>query len=86
MATKPASRTFKKSDVLKATKIPNLTYQHWYDRRVLPLSSDDDPGDGKGRPRRFSIRSVFRFAIAHKISQLGIPANLAVRLAVQIYR
>jgi hypothetical protein len=81
MANKPANRTLKKSDVLRATKIPNHTFQHWYDRRVIGLSGDDVPGDGKGKPRRFGVRSVIRLAIAHKISQLGIPANIAVTLA-----
>jgi hypothetical protein len=81
MANKPANRTLKKSDVLKATKIPNHTFQHWYDRRVIGLSGDDVPGDGKGKPRRFGIRSIIKLAIAHKISQLGIPANIAVTLA-----
>jgi hypothetical protein len=76
-----SNRTFKKSELLKATKIPNHTFQHWFDRRVIPLSSDDDRGDGKGKPRRFCTRTITKLAIAHKISQLGIPANIAVTLA-----
>jgi hypothetical protein len=81
MANRPANRTLKKSDVLKAIRIPNQTFQHWTDRRVMPLSGDDVPGDGKGKPRRFGIRSVTKLAIAHKISLCGIPANIAVKLA-----
>jgi hypothetical protein len=81
MANKPANRTLKKSDVLRATKIPNHTFQHWFDRRVIGLSGDDVPGDGKGKPRRFGLRTATKLAIAHKISQLGIPANIAVTLA-----
>jgi hypothetical protein len=81
MADRSANRTFQKKDVLKATSIPNQTFQHWYDRRVVPLSSDDCPGGGKGRPRRFGLRSIHKLAIAHRISLLGVPANLAVSLA-----
>jgi hypothetical protein len=83
MADRPASRTFKKSEVLKATKIPNHTFQHWMDRRVVRLSPNDYPGDGKGKPRRFSINTATTLAIAHKISLLGIPANKAVTWARQ---
>jgi hypothetical protein len=78
-----SSRTFKKSELLKVTKIPNHTFQHWFDRRVIPLSSDDDPGNGKGKPRRFSTRTITKLAIAHKISLVGIPANMAVALAAK---
>jgi hypothetical protein len=81
MANKPANRTLKKLDVLKAIQIPNQTFQHWFDRRVVPLSGEDVPGDGKGKPRRFGVRTVTKLAIAHKISRLGIPANTAVSLA-----
>ena len=81
MANKPATRTLKKADVLKATNISNQTFQHWLDRRVIGLSGDDAPGDGRGRPRRFGIRTITKLAIAHRISKLGIPANIAVTLA-----
>lgn len=81
MANKPANRTLRKSDVLKATKVPNHVFQHWFDRRVIGLSGDDVAGDGKGKPRRFSLRTATKLAIAHKISKLGLPANTAVTLA-----
>jgi hypothetical protein len=48
---------------------------------VIPLSSEDCPGDGNGRPRRFGLRSVYKLAIARRLSLLGIPASLAVSLA-----
>ena len=81
MADRPANRTFKKKDVLKATNISNQTFQHWFDRRVISLSPEDIPGDGPGNPRRFTEPTIIKLAIAHKISLLGIPANMAVTMA-----
>jgi hypothetical protein len=81
MAQQSASRIFKKADIHEATEIPLHTFQHWFDRRIIRLSSDDDPGDGKGTPRRFGIRRVYQIAIAYRLSRLGVPANIAVTLA-----
>ena len=77
----PAHGNYKTAAVVAATKIPIETFYRWLDRRVIPLSRDDVPGNGRGKPRRFCVRTVTKLAIAHKISQLGIPANIAVTLA-----
>src|ERR1700733_1979693 len=77
----PAHGNYKTAAVVAATKIPIETFYRWLDRRVIPLSRDDVPGNGRGRPRRFCVRTITKLAIAHKISQLGIPANIAVTLA-----
>lgn len=81
MANRPANRTFKKKEVLKAITIPESTFEHWADRKVFGLAPDDFPGDGRGKPRRFCTRTIVKLAIAHKISLLGIPANIAVAMA-----
>jgi hypothetical protein len=81
MANKPASRSFKKKDVVEAIAIPESTFEHWLDRRVVRLAPHDYAGDGRGKPRRFGMRTMTKLAIAHKISLLGIPANIAVALA-----
>ncbi|QIG92444.1 hypothetical protein [Bradyrhizobium sp. 6(2017)] len=83
MANKKASQTLKKADVIKATQINEQTFEHWTDRRVIRLSGEDDPGDGRGKPRRFGMRTITKLAIAHRISLLGIPANMAVTLSSQ---
>jgi hypothetical protein len=83
MAKQTADRSLKKADVLQATGISLHTFQHWMDRRLIILSGDDIPGDGKGRPRRFGMRRVYQIAIAHKIASLGIPANTAITLAAR---
>jgi hypothetical protein len=79
----PAHGNYKTAAVVAATKIPIETFYRWLDRRVIPLSRDDVPGNGRGKPRRFCVRTVTKLAIAHRISQLGIPANIAVALASQ---
>lgn len=81
MANKPVRRTFKKKEVVEAIAIPESTFEHWTDRKLIGLAPEDIPGDGRGKPRRFSQRTVVKLAIAHKISLLGIPANTAVALA-----
>lgn len=83
MAKQTAIRTLKKSDVLKATDISQHTFQHWLDRRVITLAGDDFPGDGKGKPRRFGLRTISQIAIAHRIASLGVPATTAVNLAAK---
>ncbi|MFC7700917.1 hypothetical protein ACFQX9_30075 [Bradyrhizobium sp. GCM10028915] len=81
MANRPANRTFKKKEVLKAITIPESTFEHWADRKLFGLAPDDFPGDGRGKPRRFGMRTLVKLAIAYRASLTGIPANLAVSLA-----
>ncbi|MCX7308978.1 MAG: hypothetical protein NTZ72_13960 [Afipia sp.] len=76
-----AKRTLKKADVLRATEMPLTTFQHWMDRRVISLNGDDTEAKAQGSARRFSQRTIFKLAIAHRIAKLGIPANTAVMLA-----
>jgi hypothetical protein len=83
MARTTANQTLKKADVIKATQINEQTFEHWTDRRVIRLSGDDDPGDGKGKPRRLGLRTITKLAVAHRISRLGVPANIAVSLAAK---
>ncbi|MGY4411980.1 hypothetical protein ACVWW4_003716 [Bradyrhizobium sp. LB7.1] len=83
MARTKANQTFKKSDVIKATQMNEQAFEHWTDRRVIRLSGDDDPGDGKGKPRRLGLRTITKLAIAHRIARLGVPANTAVSLAAK---
>jgi hypothetical protein len=77
----PAHGKYKSAAVVTATKIPIETFNRWLDRRVISLGGDDIPGDGRGRPRHFGRRTITKLAIAHKVSLLGVPANIAVRLA-----
>ena len=79
----PAHGTYKSAAVVAATKIPVETFNRWLDRKVIKLASDDIPGDGRGKPRRFGMRTITTLAIAHKTSLLGIPANTAVDLALK---
>jgi hypothetical protein len=81
MANSTARRSLKKAELLRATKIPESTFEHWTDRKVIKLNGEDVPGNGKGKPRRFGFRTVKKITLAHKISQLGIPADRAVKLA-----
>jgi hypothetical protein len=81
MANNTGRKTLKKADLLKAIKIPESTFEHWTDRKVIEPNREDLPGDGRGKPRRFGLRTAKKLAIAHKISQLRIPANAAVKLA-----
>jgi hypothetical protein len=77
----PARGKLKSAAVVAATNIPIDTFNRWLDRKVIELSGDDIPGDGRGKPRRFGTRTITKLAIAHQISLLGIPANIAVSLA-----
>jgi hypothetical protein len=81
MANNTGRKTLKKADLLKAIRIPESTFEHWTDRKVIEPNREDSPGDGRGKPRRFGLRTAKKLAIAHKISQLRIPANIAVKLA-----
>jgi hypothetical protein len=81
MANNTGRKTLKKADLLKAIKIPESTFEHWTDRKVIEPTREDSPGDGRGKPRLFGLRTAKKLAIAHKISQLRIPANRAVKLA-----
>jgi hypothetical protein len=81
MANNTGRRTLKKADLLKATKIPLSTFEHWTDRKLIKPSGEDVAGDGRGKPRQFGFRTMTKLAIAHKIALLGIPANKAVKLA-----
>jgi len=77
----PEHGKYKSAAVVAVTKIPIETFNRWLDRRVIRLSCDDVPGEGRGKPRRFGLRTITKFAIAHRISLLGIPADTAARLA-----
>jgi hypothetical protein len=77
----PVHGKYKSAAVVTATKIPIDTFNRWLDRRVIELSGDDVPGDGRGKPRRFGVRTITKLAIAHPISLLGIPPKMAVSLA-----
>ncbi|MGY3588519.1 hypothetical protein ACVIGB_002522 [Bradyrhizobium sp. USDA 4341] len=79
----PARGKLKSAAVVAATNIPIETFNRWLDRKVIGLSGDDVPGDGRGKPRRFGLRTITKLAIAHKIARLGIPANIAVSLATK---
>jgi hypothetical protein len=77
----PADGRYKSAAAVAAIKIPKQTFNRWLDRRIIGLSQDDIPADGRGKPRRFCTRTITKLAIAHKISLTGIPANIAVNLA-----
>jgi hypothetical protein len=77
----PARGKLKSAAVVAVTKIPIDTFNRWLDRKVIELAPDDIPGDGRGKPRRFGTRTITKLAIAHRISLLGVPANIAVSLA-----
>jgi hypothetical protein len=81
MANNTARQSLKKADLLRATKIPESTFEHWIDRHLVKLNRDDVAGEGKGRPRHYSLRTVTKLAIAHRATKLGLPANIAVALA-----
>lgn len=81
MSQSLAKLTFQKKDVLLATQIPITTFQHWTDRRVIKLAGDDVPSNAPGHARRFGLRSIYKIAIAYRISQLGVSANIALTLA-----
>lgn len=80
MTKSKSKQTLKKIDVLKATGIAAHNFDHWVDRRIIPLSGDDELAP-RGKPRGYGLRTVLKISIAHRISRLGIPANIAVRLA-----
>ncbi|MEH2485770.1 hypothetical protein [Bradyrhizobium sp. AZCC 2230] len=77
----PARGNYKSAAAVAAIGIPKETFNRWLDRKVIGLAPEDIPGDGRGKPRRFSQRTIVKLAIAHKISLLGVPANIAVALA-----
>jgi hypothetical protein len=79
----PAHGKLKSAAAVAAINIPKDTFNRWLDRKVIQLSPDDIPGDGRGKPRRFGMQTITKLAIAHKISLLGIPANIAVALATK---
>lgn len=77
----PTSGRYKSAAAVAAINIPKGTFNRWLDRKVIGLAPDDIPGDGRGKPRRFGTRTITKLAIAHRISLLGVPANIAVALA-----
>ena len=79
----PPQGKYKSAAVVAATKIPIETFNRWVDRRIIPLTSDDVPGDGRGKPRRYGLRTAKKLAIAYRISKLGIAPNIAVALATK---
>jgi hypothetical protein len=81
MANNTARQSLKKADLLRATKIPEPTFEHWIDRRLIELNRDDVVRAGKGKPNLYGHRTAKKLAIAHKGTKLGLPANIAVELA-----
>jgi hypothetical protein len=81
MANNTALKCLKKADLLRVTKIPEPTFEHWIDRKLIELNRDDVAGAGKGRPNLYGHRTAKKLAIAHKAVNLGIPANTSVKLA-----
>lgn len=77
----PASGRYKSAAAVAAINIPKQTFNRWLDRRIIGLAPDDIPGVGRGKPRRFGMRTITKLAIAHRISLLNVPANTAVTLA-----
>ncbi|MDA9487943.1 hypothetical protein [Bradyrhizobium sp. CCBAU 11361] len=77
----PAHGKYKSAAAVAAIGMPKDTFNRWLDRKVISLSPDDIPGDGRGKPRRFGPRTLVKLAIAHKVALLGLPANMAVALA-----
>ena len=80
MANDAGRRPLRKAEVLLATKIPEPTFEHWKDARLIKLNRDDTAGQ-RGKPNLYGHRTVKKLAIAHKATKLGIPASLALLLA-----
>ncbi|MFI3904721.1 hypothetical protein [Ochrobactrum sp. S1502_03] len=54
----------------------------WFDRGLIPCSTNDRAADGRATPREISFNTALQIAVATELSSLGFQAKRATRLAL----